>query len=412
MRPLQIFISHSSHTKKAKRFCDSIFSALEADEQFKPLLDRNGLKDGGNWRQTLFDWMRAAHGAVLLVSEATLKSNFVPIEASVFAFRRSFHKGFPILPVLIDGVTPKDLKKGILGGLALNEISFITPKDPADAAQRVLAALKAELQDHSIARTPRELREEEIVKHLRDSHLSESDLDSITSLHGWEEWNSSVDDLSQAFAATLLQVDYSFACAALRHLISRNHSSSAALLAILGIVTPFWVKEEDAIPITTVAIADQSCRLLAIDAHYTDTPHAYICRAYVRPYSDTWWAVSVQPPDQEDSMGSLRSQIISALLPSKGGRMAQHLERLLFQLAERERDGGPTFAIFPRNWRLDPGFLDNLRREFPTLTILALAEPGAQRFQDLVSPGEERESKAWGTYDQTLHELEAWRRYA
>jgi hypothetical protein len=41
---------------------------------------------------------------------------------------------------------------------------------------------------------------------------------------------------------------------------------------------------------------------------------------------------------------------------------------------------------------------------------MALAEPGLHQFNDLASPGKERELKAWGTYDQTLNELEEFRR--
>lgn len=120
-------------------------------------------------------------------------------------------------------------------------------------------------------------------------------------------------DTYQWFARILLQVDFVTACEALRGLVGRWRKASNELWELLGLISPFWVEEEEATPIAErELLKDRSKRLLALDVENPWAARAFICRACLWSL-DEKRIYEIEPPDDEDDFGSLKRHILDHL---------------------------------------------------------------------------------------------------
>ena len=149
--PFQLFISHSSKNNPANLTLLSEFcAALEKPDPVsgaclvETVYDRDGTIVGGDdWYQSIDQWMISANAAVILFSKAALfDSDWVRKEAAVLAWRQQLDPDFVLIPVLLDGLKPEALDKGLFGVLRIRERQCVTcDGDVAATAARVQRAL-------------------------------------------------------------------------------------------------------------------------------------------------------------------------------------------------------------------------------------------------------------------------------
>lgn len=146
----RIFISHC--TKQDEPEAAAFLAAIEAGIQAHPdrfdlRVDRLKLEPGDDWRHELYTWMDQADGAVVIIGRNALESNFVPIELSFLSIRAHLDKAFPLIPVLLPGITRENAKTGFAGALDLKRLQFVREATAEAAAARMVERLVALFED-------------------------------------------------------------------------------------------------------------------------------------------------------------------------------------------------------------------------------------------------------------------------
>lgn len=156
----KLFVSHSSKTPDNLALLKAICEGLEesipatADLRYRIIYDRDGAIVGGDdWYHSIDQWMIEANAAIILFSRAALfDSDWVKKEAAILAWRQQLDPDFVLIPVLLDGLTPEELDKGLFGVLRIRSRQCIRNADDAGQVimevHRALAA-KAPLLDCS-----------------------------------------------------------------------------------------------------------------------------------------------------------------------------------------------------------------------------------------------------------------------
>jgi hypothetical protein len=149
-RLARVFISHSSHGDAAKDRLAKLVAALEEGAgKVEVSYDSEQIEDGSRWRDVIDAMLVDCDAAVVLVSSDALKSAWVLKEATLLRARyeAEYNKlakrpGFPLLPVLFDGITTDQLKDHVLWHpLELEAIQFIVGGTPDAIAKRIKCRL-------------------------------------------------------------------------------------------------------------------------------------------------------------------------------------------------------------------------------------------------------------------------------
>jgi len=158
MAERKLFVSHSSKTDDNLALLVDICAGLEGplpaagNLQYHIVYDRDGTIVGGDdWYRSIDQWMIEANAAIILFSRAALfDSDWVKKEAAILAWRQQLDPDFVLIPVLLDGLTPEQLDKGLFGVLRIRNLQCI--RNASDATQVVTEvhqalAAKASLLD-------------------------------------------------------------------------------------------------------------------------------------------------------------------------------------------------------------------------------------------------------------------------
>ncbi|MFJ9018944.1 TIR domain-containing protein [Streptomyces sp. NPDC102259] len=118
---MSTFISHSSaKAEEDQRNADSmrreLIARLEPDREV--LVDEKRLLPGAEWRQELFLWMARCDSAVILIHREGLTATWLKREANNLFWRSQLGARLTLVPVLLRGVTPSDLRRSELSHLA------------------------------------------------------------------------------------------------------------------------------------------------------------------------------------------------------------------------------------------------------------------------------------------------------
>lgn len=120
----QVFISHSAKEPETKAFCHD----LEVDLThggFGVLYDEH-IETGQVWRAVLDEWIWRCDGAVIVISDAALKSTYVPYEATLLRQRWKSSVGdFKLVIVWTPGMHERVLPANYLP-IQLTEIQGIS----------------------------------------------------------------------------------------------------------------------------------------------------------------------------------------------------------------------------------------------------------------------------------------------
>ncbi|MCL4205480.1 MAG: TIR domain-containing protein [Pirellulaceae bacterium] len=368
MKP-RIFLSHSTKTDEAAEFLLAVKDALDADYEVK--LDRDGLKLGDDWRRTLYAWMDQAHGAVLLLTEAALKSNFVPIEASVLSWRHYRDPDFAFLPVFVDATDFDALKRRpVLRALALDvfQIARVDSDDVPAAITAIRQALGRFQDKFPHPNTPLERLQFFLRNELEQSRIDSFTLEQIgREVFLWPEpAPGNVAAVLSSFAQSLVEAKRDAACEALKRL---SDELVVRVARVLEAVAPTWIEMDRAVPIAETVFSEPARRQLLLDTDERLIIDLYICRACCRPYPPLCRVIQITSPTRQDTVGDISDQIVAALLPRRPSFSAPDIGQIKRQLDQYDLRHLPVFLLFPTDFVPDADLIDELRKVFPTLTI-------------------------------------------
>jgi TIR domain len=118
---VQLFISHSAQTPRARAVLAAVRSRLEklGHEVF---VDADILA-GAEWRSVLYHHLAICQGAVVLLDASTVDKRWVQREVDLLLWRRAFNRNVVILPVILDETHPGAVRARGFG--ELTETQFI-----------------------------------------------------------------------------------------------------------------------------------------------------------------------------------------------------------------------------------------------------------------------------------------------
>lgn len=288
MHLAQIFISHSTKSPRAEAYLSALLAAFKAHGRIADCshwLDRQKLKPGDEWRTKIFQALRQADAAILLLSrEAIEQSTFVEIEASYLLVRSAT---IPVIPVLIE-IDPGDLRTGIWHELQANELQAIQDSDPTNAANRVLERLKSLIDFDRIA--PQDYRERLrglVARDLARAQITSDDCWSLSEeIPGLSKAGAtrlppdrSPSDASKWLADALTHSSPDCVEQTLKRLREYRPEQAQILGGLLDRIAPYWVDEDNAFKIGFIATGNPAHRQFRIDMQDNWTLEAYVCRA-------------------------------------------------------------------------------------------------------------------------------------
>ncbi|MCL8013427.1 toll/interleukin-1 receptor domain-containing protein [Streptomyces sp. AS02] len=125
------FISHSSaETEEDQANADSVRAELIKrlpDHGWEVLVDDH-LPPGMNWRSVLYGWISDCDVAVVLVNRDGLSSSWLKREVNILLWRQSVGSPLTIVPVLLKGLSPRELRRSEISQLA--DLQCILQDDP------------------------------------------------------------------------------------------------------------------------------------------------------------------------------------------------------------------------------------------------------------------------------------------
>ncbi|MFD0003482.1 toll/interleukin-1 receptor domain-containing protein [Streptomyces sp. NPDC127178] len=138
------FISHSSaKTEEDQANADSVRTEL-----IKRLPDLGWdvrvddlLPPGTDWRSVLYGWLADCDAAVVLVSKDGLESTWLKREVHILLWRRAVGSRLTIVPVLLKGLSPRELRRSELSQLADLQCVQQDETEPADLVSRIVERL-------------------------------------------------------------------------------------------------------------------------------------------------------------------------------------------------------------------------------------------------------------------------------
>lgn len=239
-----VFISHSAKDPLARELLSRIYGALNAE--YEVLLDRKRLQPKNDWRKELHTWLGLCQGAVLLLSEHAVESDWVLKESTILGYRREMDDKFILVPVLVPPVTAETLKDSDFEPVALDAIQMASGKADEVVAQ-VLAALKP-LKARSENKSPLRKVEQAVARVL--SELEKDGRDAMIKaakdkLEKHLSWRPD-ENYAQQLARELMSVDLDVAIEVLFSIAGDVGGSGKKLAAVVDALAAFWV-EPDAV---------------------------------------------------------------------------------------------------------------------------------------------------------------------
>ncbi|MCP4340060.1 MAG: TIR domain-containing protein [Desulfobulbaceae bacterium] len=256
------------------------------------LLDKKLLDPGDSWPIKLLRWLGDCDGAVLLLSEDAIESNWVLQEATVLTWRRRLRSDFKLIPVMLGGLEFDALDAKGFGPLQVNEIQAASVEGAAQLTRAEALTLAKKIADsfsqlsateesndmqvwlQNVAAILRKVDDDQILAHTcKPLGISEDD---------WAHFT----DREMTVAHYLLRANLEQILTALEKIkIALVASSKEAFTMLTDILLPMWVD-----PAAAAALADRpekgSWHAYAINSSNSNIAMDYAQRAWCCP---PWW---------------------------------------------------------------------------------------------------------------------------
>lgn len=276
---------------------------------YKVLLDLNRLEPGDDWCAKLHGWLGTCDGAVLLLSEDSISSEWVRKEATILTWRKSLRRELLLVPVFLGDLQPKAFKNNALDCLHLTETQSarLTPLDIPGGGCKVESLSDQDRESHATCLAHKVLDKfkglaainvnTEMEKWVRSVAARLQDVKPIfldlvrkeLQIHD-EDWSDdegylALHDLlgqTSMLAHQLLSTDFNRLHKAMNAI--RQGMSKEDFKWLVFRVYCQWVDARAAQKLLPgarpLAPVDSESRFLVLNATYEETSHAYIARAH------------------------------------------------------------------------------------------------------------------------------------
>ncbi|HKQ05572.1 MAG TPA: toll/interleukin-1 receptor domain-containing protein [Blastocatellia bacterium] len=401
----KVFISHSTKTGDPLAVCflDRLYQTLkqarnnDGTEAFEVLLDKTNILTGEKWSEVIREWVLSCDAAIVLLSEAAARSDYVKQEVTLLQQRRQFHPNhLMLLPVCFPQVTEAYLKKR-MGPQQITERQMLrlTETNEAQVLEELLLFLNL---------LPQRIPQHKIEEHLfsffcfsfADEELKRiSDALAIGPLLAGAQI-----DRAQMIVRALLRAETEPSVFRFRRLrtmldgmrIKKLDQCQRSLL--LDFVFPFcWVNAEAASKLPDIAARVPRTRAVAWAREWGLSERMYLLRGYCHPRACAVYVSNLDGGGRKPigSHDSFLEHIVSCLYhaffhrPPKG-RYEDAREKLRKVIEDREQEGEPVFLIIPLD-AVDKDRAEMILDEFPNVTLFFHSETLTQTgFADLELP--------------------------
>jgi hypothetical protein len=337
-------------------------NALE--DEFAVLIDKDDIKPGDPWRQTLNAWIGGCHAAVFLLTEKALQSEYVAYEVTVLTYRERnlpAHK-CTLVPIFIHPVTDDAVKQARgFGASQIAEYQGISAKTSSEVVEKVVAALRG-LALHPTPIEDEEIFVESVLKKFVPERKVTQSLDILNvDLGGWKA------DPYRSLALSLLSRGLDDLTSQVILGIRSYIKDRETLETLFELIATSWIDLRSTQCLARIARDIVGPRLVALSAESDFTARKYVERA--GPPSDRWNVAPVTALFSEAALQSLHHEIEQAL---RSELRLDPGDSLTDYLGWSEQKKLPIFVALPA-----AGISSNILRElhisFPTVTFLLLA---------------------------------------
>ncbi|QSQ24125.1 toll/interleukin-1 receptor domain-containing protein [Pyxidicoccus parkwayensis] len=394
----RIFISYSAKEPAGEQLRDELARRLR-EAGYLVLLDKDELRLSQDWRSTLNAWIGGCDAAVLLLSEAALKSSYVAYEVSLLSYRHASEQGrFKLIPVYLPPVTMEQVDGSPLAPARVADVQSIRADVPqGEAIQRIL--------DHLVAHVPSQSVADWHTRRLGGvlAKVQPGELESAVLRMGspLEPWTPGME-LPMRVALGLMAAGLEKATLGVRVFRSRLQGI-AAIEEVMTLIATSWVDCRSA---AEIGKCEEKSGLLALNGDDSRTAWLYVVRSFDMPLGDSWRVAMVDGVVGDGGLDELIRMVRTALA-YKLNVPPEKVDETVRNITECRE---PVFVAVRLSVLMLPA-LAKLRAEFPGVTFFLLTggeqlseelarQAGITMLHPLLEPGIEQ--PFWLLYDKKL----------
>jgi hypothetical protein len=397
----KVFISHSTKVTDPLSVCflerlhQALTQARNADgtPTFEVLLDRENLLTGEKWREVIRKWMLNCDAAIVLLSEAATRSDYVKQELTLLQERQRSHpNGLMLLPVSFPTVTEEHLRER-MGPQQITErqIRRFTETDEGEIIEDLLSHL------HLLPlRAPRHKIEEHLFSFFCFSFFDEELKRISDALAVGAPLAGAQIDRAQLIVRALLGAEPETNVMRYRRLrdvldeLRPKQLDRCQRSLLLDLVFPFcWVNAEAAGKLPDIAARVPRTRAVAWAREWELSERMYLLRGYCHARACTVYVSNLD--GGVSGQDSFLGHVIRCLYQKFFYRRPQEVgyeekKRVCQKVEEMEREGESVFLIIPLD-AVDKGRAQTILDELPNVTLfLHSATLTPSGFADLEFP--------------------------
>jgi hypothetical protein len=332
-----VFISHSAQgDAKVWPLCEHAREYLLA-HQLGVFLDSHSLTAGSAFRAEIHQNLFSCDGAVIFLSSRALDSAWVLSEVNLLGWRKRNNPQFPLLPIVVDGLSPDDPRMRAFEPVQLAEIQFLRTSDPLRIERelaRVFAALPSGPEDDRIRAWIEDICV--ALEGVAAPHLCRA----AERLGIAQLAHCDAALLRRRLACELLRTDNLIRVRDALHAL-KHGMSEAQLRMVIARVEPNWVNVTAASNLLHIFTQVATIPFAAINGQRTDTGDHYIRRATC--CTDESYRIAVSAVTGEGRAAELIDQYTKAIARAFGLEFAS-LEEVQAALRDEQ---SKVYLILP-----------------------------------------------------------------
>jgi hypothetical protein len=354
---------------------DDIYERLNDIGTLEAWLDQDRIEPGDEWRAKLHTQLARCHGAVLLLGEDSLASNWVRTEATILVWRRLRSPSLRIVPVLLGATSLENLETSGWGPLELTDLQFVRADTP-DLSRANRRDIVDQVVDKLRDLEPREEEDADLQRWIEDvqyrlRELEAPQLRRVAELLNVapEDWNEDeLQECRETLAIQLLASDLTRALPALRELVALLRPNAKELVEN---IVPIWVDLEAARAVLATAQRPPAERFVAVGTRAGRLGQNYVQRAVCcSPQYDT---ITVNPVVGEAMVDELVERYVEAITMKLALSERQSPDEVLRVTRKR----GPRCFVLVRRETVSTAklasLLGELEKRYSGLTFVILS---------------------------------------
>jgi hypothetical protein len=365
MSKTRLFLSHSWHAPANAPRLRAVVARLE-ELGYEVLVDYTAARKADEWRRVVHELLAECDAAAILFSKEALDSEWVLKESTILSYRRALDPTFPLLPVLLDGVTRAELEAKNYRLLLLNElqqqqrtathvdeiVAHITEAvGPARPTQTLLDQLIGD-----VAGVLSDV-DYEALRRACETHIADV------------KWRVSLQReraVADVLARAMLRSGAGFIDTAVQIFDSLGIVVDPAIPGrVIGALAPMWVDPQAAAQIPVANLRKESYRDLVLCGRYSDfTPRMHVARAYPRSRRPLVVSVADDTGGKSDAdvtrvIRTTLRKIVPVLQTKGDAEVDRQINEIL---------SAPLFVVLP--WLPDADMVSRLRGRYPKATFM------------------------------------------